>query len=489
MMKLSKIVLIILVLCSVSVLSLSCASESDSVAVTEEKVITVQRGDLAIDITAVGNLFFSHEEELAFEVSGTVGEVLVEIGDSVEEEQALVKLDISEWEEQLDVLERSLTTAERSLTSAERSLTSAERTLATRLSSLLQAEVNLKNAQIALIDARSIWYRMSITEMKVEELQFEIAGMRLEEAQNAVADAEQGIADDQQTVADAQQTVADAQQELDEAKASSRVIKAPFAGIITGVDVSVGDVVKKGAVAVILADPGKFGAAFMVGETDILQVKLGEEAWVQVDAMPGMSLPAEVTHISPIATIQSGVVNYRVEVEIESLEAVRQERQEAGREAMQGITQGELPERIRQAIEGGLITQEQAEEMMGRMQPEQGGQHGQVSTAISEYFQLREGLTVTVSIIIDERNNVLLVPNSAITSQGGQSYVTVVSPDDTLGERAIQTGLSDWQFTEVIEGLSEGENIIAPQGTITTPTTSQQRGQGGIRIPGMGRPH
>jgi multidrug efflux pump subunit AcrA (membrane-fusion protein) len=322
---------------------------------------------------------------------------------------------------------------------------------------------------------------MSPTELGIKEKQVEIAEMQLDEAQNAVTDAEQAIAD-------AQQTVADAQEELDEAKATSPVIKAPFAGLITGVNVSVGDVVRKGAVAVILADPSKFGATFMVGEMDILQVKLGGEAWVQVDAMPGMSLPATVTHISPIATIQSGVVSYRVKVEIESLEAVQQERQEAGREAMQGITQGELPERIRQAIEEGRITQEQVEEMMERMQQGQGGQQA-MPTMPLEGFQLREGLTVTVSILVEERNDVLLVPNSAITSQGGQSYVHVVSPDGTTKERPVTTGLSDWQYTEVTSGLSEGEKIIVPQGTTITPTTPQQGGQGGVRIPGVGRPH
>ena len=53
-------------------------------AVTEDQLVTVQRGDLTIDITAVGNLAFAYEEELTFEVSGTVGEVLVEVGDPVE---------------------------------------------------------------------------------------------------------------------------------------------------------------------------------------------------------------------------------------------------------------------------------------------------------------------------------------------------------------------------------------------------------------------
>ncbi|GAH08417.1 unnamed protein product, partial [marine sediment metagenome] len=60
---------------------------------TEEQLVAVQRGDLTIDITAVGNLAFACKEELTFEVSGTVGEVLVEVGDSVEEGQVLANLD------------------------------------------------------------------------------------------------------------------------------------------------------------------------------------------------------------------------------------------------------------------------------------------------------------------------------------------------------------------------------------------------------------
>jgi len=80
-MRILKIMLIVLVLCVVSAFSIGCSPESDSTAVTEEQVVAVQRGDLTIDITAVGNLALAYEEELTFEVGGTVGEVLVEDGD------------------------------------------------------------------------------------------------------------------------------------------------------------------------------------------------------------------------------------------------------------------------------------------------------------------------------------------------------------------------------------------------------------------------
>jgi len=70
-MRILKIMLIVLVVYVVSALLLSCRSTSDTVS--EFQVVTMQRGDLTIDITAVGNLAFAHQEELAFEVGGTVG--------------------------------------------------------------------------------------------------------------------------------------------------------------------------------------------------------------------------------------------------------------------------------------------------------------------------------------------------------------------------------------------------------------------------------
>ena len=214
------------------------------------------------------------------------------------------------------------------------------------------------------------------------------------------------------------------------------IIVAPFDGFITTVNVDGGDEVKKGTVAVQLADPDKFEAEVMVSEMDIFQVKPGITAMVQVDAMPAIILPAEVTHISPTATIEAGVVNYKVKVKIESLETVMQERQQARQEARQ---------------------------------------QGQTPTMVFEDIQFKEGLTVTVSIIVEEKSNVLLVPNSAITHQNGKAYVQV-SKDGATEQRLITTGISNWQYTEVTDGLSEGEKVVVAQGTATTTPTSQSGG-------------
>ncbi|MFC2033264.1 efflux RND transporter periplasmic adaptor subunit [Chloroflexota bacterium] len=248
----------------------------------------------------------------------------------------------------------------------------------------------------------------------------------------------------------------------------------------------------KGTVAVVIADPEKFKADILVSEMDILQVKLGGEAWVQVDAMQGLSLPAKVTHISPTATIQSGVVNYMVKVEVESLQAIQRQKQEAMQETAEDIQQGEIPERLKQAIEAGQITREQAEEMIGQMQQGQSQQsmmsQGQLPLMISENFQLREGLTVTVNIILEERNDVLVVPNGAVNNRNGQSYVQVMTAAGVTEDRTVQTGISNWQYTEITDGLSEGEQVLVPQGTGIAATAGQvQSGARGVRMPFM--PH
>jgi HlyD family secretion protein len=418
--RISKIVLTV-VLCGVTAFFVTSAFKSGSAPVPEYQVATVQRGDLAIDISASGNLALSVTEDLAFEISGTVDEILVEEGDSVKEGQLLVKLDTSEWDQELISLQADF----------------------------LQAQINLQNAEIALDKAEEDADATTQDEIDIKKIQVKLAKLHLENAREA----------------------------LTESLEVSPEIVAPFDGFITNVNVSGGDEVKKGTVAVTLADPNKFEAEILVSEMDIAQVKVGGNATVQVDAVQGLSLPAKVTHIAPTATIQSGVVNYKVKVEVESLESVMQERQEAMQKAMEEISSTELSERIKQAIEEGLITQEQAAEMMELRQQAQGGQQGQVSTTIPENFQLREGLTATVSLIVQQKSDVLLVPNSAITTQGRQTYVQVLSPDGTIEQRAITTGITDYVNTEVTEGLSEGEKVVIPQGTTTTTTTTSRPGR------------
>ncbi|MBM3142628.1 MAG: efflux RND transporter periplasmic adaptor subunit [Chloroflexi bacterium] len=422
-MKVLKVSAAALLLVVVCMLSLSCASKAATSAAVGNQIFTVKRGDIKIDITASGNLKTSREVNLTFGSSGTVKEVLVGIGDYVEEGEVLARIDTL-------ALERSLT----------------------------QAQVNVKSAQLSLERALEPKTSSSGTEIlsAPDPLDIEIKELQLKNAKQSLKEAEENLA--------------------------NATLTAPFTGLVAEVNVIVGDQVGENTVVIRLIDPTQFEVEVLVNEMEIYQVNVGAPATLTVAAIPTIAFPARVTHISPVATVQSNVVNYKVKVQISSLETSIGEQSQA----TPPVSAGEIPERLKQAIEAGQITQEQAEEMMSQRQ--QRPQQGQILATMPKDFHLKEGLTVTVSIWLDERNNVLLVPNKAITSQGGTSYVQVLSSSGVTEARAIQTGISDWQYTEVTSELNEGEQVAVPQGSTatTTPAAQQQQSPGGV-VPGMQR--
>lgn len=444
-MKALKVIVIVLLLCGIGIVPLGCSSDSEEAV--EDQVITIERGDLVIEITAVGNLELSHKEDLDFEISGTVEEVMVEEGDYVEEGERLAALDTADWEDRISNLEDQLTASERNLQ---------------------QAEINLENAEYALDKAEEetsttvtgdiIQKETDSWEIDIKEMQVELAELRLGDALKAIADA---------------------REELDEALAESPIVKAPFDGFITMVNVEGGDEVMKGTVAVVLADPAMFEVTLQVSEMDIFQIEIGGEAWVEVDAVPGLTLPATITSISPTAVISQSIVNYIATIEVEPLEQYMESLQ-ARREKMipQDGSPGEIPENLQQAIEEGKLSQEQVEEKMKQ------GQQGQLSpmSTIPQNFQLKEGLTVRVSIIAEGKVDILLVPNTAIVSHGGQSYVRVMSEEGTIEELPITTGISNGQYTEVISGIGEGEEVLISALPSKLPSESST----GMRPPGFG---
>jgi multidrug resistance efflux pump len=71
------------------------------------------------------------------------------------------------------------------------------------------------------------------------------------------------------------------------------------------------------------------------------------------------------------------------------------------------------------------------------------------------------GLTGSAKVVTAEKDNVLNVPSSAVfeDSDGDTSYVYL--PGDKPKKRTVKTGLVAGDKTEIVEGLSEGEEILA----------------------------
>ncbi len=74
-----------------------------------------------------------------------------------------------------------------------------------------------------------------------------------------------------------------------------------------------------------------------------------------------------------------------------------------------------------------------------------------------EVGKLLVGYSANVEIILMVHEKALRVPTSALL-EGGR--VLVAGADGILEERKIKTGLSNWEFTEVLEGLSAGDQVV-----------------------------
>lgn len=382
-----------------------CGSKNTSTQ-TPVQTATVKKGNLTVELTATGNLAMPDSVNLSFGASGKVKEVLVEMGEEVKKGQVLARLDTSTLEQ-----------------------------------NLIQAQINVKQAQYSLEKAKEptttasgdrILSAPDPLDIEIKELQLELAKMRLKEAQR----------------------------QLDEA-----TIVAPFDGVVAAVNISEGDKVSEGTTAIRLLNPSKLEVDVVVSEMDVFQIKPGARASVQVDAVSGVTFPARVKRISPAATIQQNVVNYKVRLELITGETVATQQRSPSQ-----ITLEMLPEQVRKAVEEGRITLEQIRQWVAQRYPQQAAKP---TISLAE-FQPKEGLTVTATIFVNERRDVLLVPNGAIVKEGGKSYVQVVNGEVTE-KREVTTGLSNWQYTEITEGVSEGEQvlIVKTSSSSTTSTTSR----------------
>jgi len=76
---------------------------------------------------------------------------------------------------------------------------------------------------------------------------------------------------------------------------------------------------------------------------------------------------------------------------------------------------------------------------------------------------MRSGMTASVAFQVSVQQGVVRVPSRAVSVRADRSYVQVVAVGGGREERAVQTGLSNGKFTEITDGLREGEKVLLAQ--------------------------
>ncbi len=75
---------------------------------------------------------------------------------------------------------------------------------------------------------------------------------------------------------------------------------------------------------------------------------------------------------------------------------------------------------------------------------------------------LRGGLSANAVIEVSSLANVLLLPNRAIRREGDERVVYVRQAGDDLERRVVEVGVRDSEVSEILSGISEGEEVAIP---------------------------
>jgi HlyD family secretion protein len=445
---------------------------------------TVTRGSLQATVSAAGTIAAPAQVAVQFQNSGQVVAVNVKVGDQVKAGQVMASLDSTSLEAALASAQAGLDMAQAQLAATQKGplasqVKSDEAALASAQAAFRAAQAkttnlgdqlvidqnNLDNAatelnnaqnaysnlfefvrsgnprgayvppagqqwssQKAALDDAKINYEVAVATYNLDAANVNNSSLASAAAQVAQAQANLDDLKSTPTPQDvqlAELSVQNAQLALDQAKLNltkSQLI-APFDGVVAQVNLQAGQQSSDSAQPVILANLSQLEAQVLVAETDVPRVKVGQPVQVTFDALPNQTFDASVVEVAYVGTVTSGVVNYPVTIALD--------------------------------------------------------QPG-TAAALSASQQIRPGMTANVTIVVEQRDNILLVPNRAIKLSGKQRVVTVLK-DGQPTQVNVTLGMSGDTESEVVSGLNEGDAVVVPQ---TTTTTGQ--GGGGFGGPGGG---
>ena len=94
-------------------------------------------------------------------------------------------------------------------------------------------------------------------------------------------------------------------------------LKAPFSGLITDVTVKPGDFIASGNEVAYIIDDSRYEIEVAVNEIDSLEIKIGQEVTIILDAFPGREFSGRVKEIRNYTQNVNGVVTLPVTVQLD----------------------------------------------------------------------------------------------------------------------------------------------------------------------------
>jgi HlyD family secretion protein len=337
-----------------------------------------------------------------------------------------------------------------------------------------QAKADLEVAEARLANATS-------QKRRADEL-FESQSITQQEHENALLD----FANARAEVVRARVAVDDARDQLDDTN-----VLAPITGTIIEKQVERGQVISSptrdvggGTVLMKMADLGLVQVRTLVDETDIGKIQVGQRATVTVDAFPNRPFEGSVLKIEPQALTEQNVTMFPVLVRIDNRRGLLRPGMNSEVEVHVGQREDVLA-----VPNSALRTQRDvgsAAQVLGlspqAVQRELAAQRPSVRPAAAQDSGAAEGTRMGGSDGGDGRN---ASGSRTMDASSGGRYVVFVKRPDGAKPVWIRTGLTDLDYSEVVDGLAAGDSVlILPSASLVQ--SQQESRERAIRITGGG---
>lgn len=374
-------------------------------------------------VSASGKIFPEKEVKISSDVSGEVVELYVEEGDSVKAGQVLARIDPEAYASAVE--------------SASAGVNASRSELARSRTAIDNAQAQVEQTQAQVDNARRIHERNKKlrSDGVISAQDLETSETNLAQLEANLRSAEASLRSAQQGAKSAEFNVASSQASLKEINTSLRrtTIVSPTNGIVSKLNVEkgervVGTIQMAGTEMMRIANFNSMEVQVEVSENDILRVSVGDTADIEVDAYLDKKFKGIVTEMGSSAANTSGTL---AEVQLTSDQ----------------VTNFIVKIRIFPTSYAHLATNS---------------------------MPFRPGMSASVDINTHTERNVPSIPIQAVTTREKNEdedkketmadvdleEVVFVMEADTARKVNVVTGIQDNEYIQIVEGLTEGQEVI-----------------------------
>lgn len=389
----------------------------------------VERKTIDLRVSTTGKVVSNLDVEIKSKASGQITRLPYDVSDEITSGDLLCQLDpvdelrnVAQRQAQLEATRARLEQAAQQLYIAQADVDTGT---STALAELDAAQVKFRELQGRMVRQQDLYRKRLVSSEELDILRSEVsaaeralrqAQVRITELGNLPRTVElrkQDVILNKTEVTRAQIDMDNVNQRLTETK-----IYAPMNGVITSRPVQIGQIIASGisnvgggTTLMTLSDISRLFIDANVDESDIGKIRENQKAVITADAFPGQRFTGEVVRVAAKGVTNSNVVTFEVKIEIGP---------------------------------SGLNI-------------------------------LKPEMTANVEIQAEKREDVLVLPNETIQYGKTGYYVLLANDDSSSGVRTeIKPGITDGLNTEIISGLSEGDEVVIP----TSIQSRWARGEG-----------